>query len=332
MAPMVRRKTSRMPFHPNLNAILIGVCCFPTSPRPLASSKTGDSLSWRRNQYAATVTKIDDRNTRRQPHELTFSSGRSCTRIHTSAPSTIERRLRRTPSRLAAALVAWGALGEQHDAAGLFGAGAETLQYAAQHQQDRTPDSCGGVGGQQADREGCGAHQEQGGHQHELASDPIAVVGEEEPTDGAGDKADSVSRERGEDALWRGLVGKEDLVEDQCGAGAVDHEVVVLKGGAHQAGHRRSSQRQLVDGDVLADGIVRHRCGNGMRHAGLRDFRPPPDLQRQGALKSSPTNRNCSRDGRNSCGICTRSREPAAKPEKPGGCRSVRSVRWGTWS
>ncbi len=62
------------------------------------------------------------------------------------------------------------------DRAAPLGAEGEPLDDAHRHQQDRREDPHGGVGGEQADHERRETHDDQGGHQHGLASDAVAEV------------------------------------------------------------------------------------------------------------------------------------------------------------
>jgi hypothetical protein len=96
-----------------------------------------------------------------------------------------------------------GGLGEQCGSPGLFSSGSEALGHAAQHQQRGREEAGLGVGGQQPDGEGGASHQEEGGDQDPFAPEAVAVAGEEESAERAGDESDGVGAEAGEDADGR---------------------------------------------------------------------------------------------------------------------------------
>jgi hypothetical protein len=62
-------------------------------------------------------------------------------------------------------------------------------------------------------------------------------VAKDQPTQRTRDEADSVGGECEQGADQRLESRKEELVEDKCGGGAVDEEVVPLQRGADQAGN-----------------------------------------------------------------------------------------------
>ena len=119
----------------------------------------------------------------------------------------------------------------------------------------------GGVRGQQPDREGRPAHQQQAQHQQLLAPDPVAVVPEHQRAQRPGGESDRVRQERQQRADERVGVREEQLVEHERGGGAVEEEVVPLDGGADEAGG---------DDALEAGGGWGSGRGGGHRHHFLR--------------------------------------------------------------
>ena len=105
----------------------------------------------------------------------------------------------------------------------------------------RDPD--GGVAGQQADQQGGDADQHQRADQDVLAADLVAEPAEDDAADRAGDEPDRVGGEGQQGAGERVLAGEEQLREHQGGGSRVDREVVVLQGGAGEAGRVGLDQR-----------------------------------------------------------------------------------------
>jgi len=73
---------------------------------------------------------------------------------------------------------------------------AQALQEAQHHQQHRRPDADRGIRRQQPDEHRRDAHQQQGGDQDVLPTDPIAVVAEYHTAQRPGDESDGVGGER----------------------------------------------------------------------------------------------------------------------------------------
>ena len=97
--------------------------------------------------------------------------------------------------------------------------------------------------GQQPDREGRRAHQQQAGDQHLLAADLVAVVAEDDAAQRAGEEPDREGGE-GEQGGGGGLAaGEEQRPEHQGGGRPVEEEVVPFHGGADHAGERDLDDR-----------------------------------------------------------------------------------------
>jgi hypothetical protein len=94
---------------------------------------------------------------------------------------------------------------------------------------------------------GAYAHDHEREHEHLLAADLVAVVAEDRAADRTGEEADAERRERRQRGDHRRGVGEEQLVEDERGDRAVEHEVVGLDDGADGA-----RDGELGDRDVLA--------------------------------------------------------------------------------
>ena len=155
---------------------------------------------------------------------------------HERAERSTERSADHDERRVAAALPCRRRLGEQRRAARLFRAGAEALEEAAQHEQRRREQADLVVGGQQADGERRPAHEEERGHEHPLAAEPVAVAREEQAAERPRGESHGVGAEARHDAGRRRDVREEQRAEDEGGRRAVDHEVVPLEHGADEAG------------------------------------------------------------------------------------------------
>ncbi|MDX3587348.1 hypothetical protein PV728_43130 [Streptomyces europaeiscabiei] len=101
--------------------------------------------------------------------------------------------------RVVAASGRRGVLGHQRRGPGLFRSGSEALEQAQEHQQDGAPHTGRVVGGQQSDGEGRAAHQRDGHHQHGLTTVSVSERAEEEPAERAGEEADRVGGDDGDD-------------------------------------------------------------------------------------------------------------------------------------
>ena len=125
--------------------------------------------------------------------------------------------------------MAGGCIFGQHDcAAGKFGTCTESLADAQQGEQDRRPDSDGGVCGQKADSRGCDTHEGDGEDKDFLPADAITEPSQHECAHGAGQEADRVGDERGEQCDDLGLFREEDIAEDQACCHSIQCEVDVF--------------------------------------------------------------------------------------------------------
>ncbi len=132
-------------------------------------------------------------------------------------------------ARVVRAPVVGGVLQAHRVRARLLTRGGEPLQQPGRDQQDRRGDADAVVGRQAADQERRETHEQQRGHQHALAAEPVADVPEEHRADRAGEVADAERRQRQQRARGRVRRREEDLAEDEGRGGAVDEEVVVLQ-------------------------------------------------------------------------------------------------------
>ncbi len=132
-------------------------------------------------------------------------------------------------------------LGGDEDRAAPLAAEADALDHADADQQDRGGDADALVAGQQADRGGRDAHQEQGDDQGGLAAELVAEVAEDDAAERAGEEADPEGGEGDEGAEGAFEFGEEHLVEDEGGGGSVDVEVEPLDGGADEGSDSRSA-------------------------------------------------------------------------------------------
>jgi hypothetical protein len=107
----------------------------------------------------------------------------------------------------------------------------------------------GRVGGQQADAEGRGAHDQDGDEEGVLAADEVADAAEHQRAEGAHQKARREGEQR-EDVARRRVEGGEELRPDHRGERAVEVEVVPLEDGAE----RRSEDHPLL--------LASHRSGS----------------------------------------------------------------------
>ena len=116
-----------------------------------------------------------------------------------------------------------------------FAADAEALRDAEQDQRHGGPRADLLVGRQQADQERGDAHHDECQHEHRLASDPVAVVADDDAAERAGDEADGVGAEGRQRAGQRIEGRKEQAIEDERRGRSVEEEVVPLDGRADQA-------------------------------------------------------------------------------------------------
>ena len=113
-----------------------------------------------------------------------------------------------------------------------FAAERQALSDVQDDQQHRRGDADLFIGRQQSDEHGAYAHQQQAQRQHGFAADAVAEVAEQDAANrpcqhAAGERAEG--RER---ARHRIELREEDLVEYQCGGGAVGEEVEGFHRGA----------------------------------------------------------------------------------------------------
>jgi hypothetical protein len=132
----------------------------------------------------------------------------------------------------------------QHGAAP-FAADAKSLRDAQHHERDRCPRSDLLIRRQQPDQKRGDAHHHQRQHEHRLASDPIAVVADDDAADGTRNEADGVGAERGECAGQRVKGRKEQAVEHECGRRPIEKKVVPLDRGADETGEGHRSNRAM---------------------------------------------------------------------------------------
>ena len=117
----------------------------------------------------------------------------------------------------------------EDDRSAVFRAGAETLQQAQHHEQNRRQDADAGVTGDKADQKSGNADQNERDDKHRLAPDAIAEMTKHQPAERPREKADAESGEGRKRSDARIELGKEQLVEHQRGGGAVDEEIVPLE-------------------------------------------------------------------------------------------------------
>jgi len=116
-----------------------------------------------------------------------------------------------------------------------FAAEAESLREPQGAQEQRRDPSGGLIGGEESDRGGRSAHQQERGDERGLAADPIPEMPEHARAERAGEegKAEArISREK----LHRGRRGREEKrPEDERGGGGVDIEIVEFHSRADEA-------------------------------------------------------------------------------------------------
>src|SRR5205085_6005100 len=117
-----------------------------------------------------------------------------------------------------------------------FPADPEPLEQPHRHEEDRRPEPDTLVRGEQADRRRRQPHDQERQIQHRLAAELVAVMAEHDAADGPRREPYRIGRERRHGAGQRRERGKEELVEDERGGGAVEKEVVPLDRRADEAG------------------------------------------------------------------------------------------------
>ena len=167
----------------------------------------------------------------RQPQLMKASSGMKCASGRKIAAARIwpactpwrvkEAKKPRRPKGACSTIIERGA--------GDLAGDGEALDEAEEDEEGGREDADLGVGGQEADGERREAHQEHAEDEHVLAAVGVAPVAEDEGADRAGDVADAVGGERGDDRRPRVFRGEEDLREDEGRGRRVDEEVVVLE-------------------------------------------------------------------------------------------------------
>jgi hypothetical protein len=172
------------------------------------------------------------------------------------------RRARLRPARPVAAPRRVAVLGDDQDRAAPLAAEREALHEPQDHEQDRREHPDRRVPGQQADREGRHAHQQQAEHEQLLAPDAVAEVAEHEPAERPRHEADGEGRQRLE-RPGRGVGGREeDRGEDDRGRHPVEEEVVPLDRGA---GHARGHHADDVRLRLCPCRCARHRLSRSVR-------------------------------------------------------------------
>ena len=153
-----------------------------------------------------------------------------------------ERGRRLDPAGRRAALMVVGMFGDVNCRAAIFAAKRSALTDAQEHQQNRGDDPGGGVGRQQADGEGCAAHQADGGEEGRLAPHPVAHRPEDDRAQWPEREPDREQGQRGDQRGGGFKPGEEHLGDDR-GEAAKDEEVIPFErgprgGSGDDPGHR----------------------------------------------------------------------------------------------
>jgi hypothetical protein len=141
-----------------------------------------------------------------------------------------------------------------------FAADAHALNEAQRRQQHRAPDADAVVTRHQRHGESGQAHEQQRRDQRRLAADAIAVVTEDECSDGPRQETDRVDPERLQGADQRLGIGEVQLGEHQPRHGGVKKEVVPLDGGPYRAGDDGARELSAVLRTPGPHRRVRHRA------------------------------------------------------------------------
>ena len=199
-----------------------------------SSWKTGVSFSRSRMNTAMTIRMTLARNGTRHSQPCSTSLSARAIRAKVPAPRSVpELDANERQGGEETTTAARGHFGDQRGGAGLLGTGAQALEDAEGHQEDRSQHPGLFKGGQQADGEAGHAHQADGQDQDHLAAEPVADVAEDNAAERPGGEAHTVGGEGGDDGAALAQRGEEERPEDQGRGQAVDVEVVVLQGGAH---------------------------------------------------------------------------------------------------
>jgi hypothetical protein len=141
-----------------------------------------------------------------------------------------ERRGDLDERRVEPALLVGNVLRDVDRRAAVLTAEGQALQYADGEQRDRSRDSDGLVGGQDADRGGRAAHDEEGDEEGVLATDEVSDPPEEDRAERPHDEADREGRQVRDEG--EGVVaGRVELRRDDRRERAEDVEVVPLDHG-----------------------------------------------------------------------------------------------------
>jgi hypothetical protein len=173
---------------------------------------------------------------------------------------------------------------QEHRSAPLA-ADAHALNEAQRRQQHRAPDADAVVSRHQRHGESGQAHEQQRRDQRRLAADAIAVVAEDECSDGPRQETDREDPERLQGADQRLGIGEVQPGEHQPRHGGVKKEVVPLDGGPYRAGD--DGARELSAGlrTLGPHRSVRHRA---VLYPIVPPSPPPLELDVRRAHSKSP--------------------------------------------
>ena len=160
------------------------------------------------------------------------------------------------PTAEKAALAVRRIFGNEDRRAGVFTAYRETLGHFAQQQQDRRPDTDGGVAGDQTDGEGTQRHDHDGRRQHLLSSVFVPQGAEEQATQRTDQERHRECSQCG-NHLHTGRSGREKHLAQHIGDKPVDAKVEPFHGVTQCSGGDRLAHLGVIDnGDVIqSDGI-----------------------------------------------------------------------------
>ncbi len=176
----------------------------------------------------------DKRNTPAPGHELLVGQQPGEQQEGAVGKEEANRRTQLREGAIERTLARWGVLGRQQRRAAPFTAQTQTLTKTGQRQQQRSQNTDGLVGRQQADGDGGDPHGQQRGDQRHLTPDAIAEVAEQRRTNRTCDKGDGEGRQRLQRGRRRVALREEDMRENDDRSGGVNIEVEEFDGGANQ--------------------------------------------------------------------------------------------------
>ena len=144
--------------------------------------------------------------------------------------------------------LAGAVLGHEEDCAAPFAADGEALDEAQEDQEGRGPVADLLEGRQAAHQEGGNTDEDDAQLEQLLAAEFVAEVAEDDATDRAGDEANGVGHEGGNDAVQlRAGVREEQLAEDEGGGGGVEEELIPFDDRAGHGGRHYLLQAGRLD-------------------------------------------------------------------------------------